>query len=67
MMSNGNFQRRILIIDDNPAIHEDFRKTLCKPNAAPAALEALEDSIFGQTDAPAPSPAPLHHSRRPSG
>ena len=22
-------RRRVLVIDDNPAIHEDFRKTLC--------------------------------------
>ncbi|WP_395751966.1 response regulator [Prosthecobacter sp.] len=47
--------RRLLIIDDNPAIHEDFRKILV-PASAPAqasGIEADEAAIFG--DIPAPS------------
>jgi len=42
--------RRILIIDDNRAIHSDFGKILRVPAEENAALAALEDSLFG--DAP---------------
>src|ERR1039457_7329460 len=38
--------RRVLVIDDNPSIHEDFRKILCPRNAA--ALDATEAAVFGQ-------------------
>ena len=42
--------RRILIIDDNAAIHHDFRKVLGAQaeHAAQAALEVLEADIFGE-------------------
>jgi CheY-like chemotaxis protein len=47
--------RRILIIDDNRAIHEDFGKILGHRNGADdSALKALEDELFGDT-----SPAPV--------
>jgi two-component system sensor histidine kinase/response regulator len=36
---------RILIIDDNAAIHDDFRKILC-PDAAPSAVDELEAALF---------------------
>lgn len=39
--------QRILIIDDNRAIHEDFRKILGKPSAADLALQAAEAQLFG--------------------
>jgi len=39
--------RRILIIDDNAAIHEDFRKLLC-PHAATSALDETEAALFGR-------------------
>ena len=47
---------RILVIDDNPAIHEDFRKVL-NPTGSQLAGELDDDeaSLFG--DAPAPSRA----------
>jgi len=38
---------RILIVDDNPAIHEDFRKVLGRPESAD--LDAAEDKLFGGT------------------
>lgn len=38
--------RRILIIDDNPAIHEDFRKILTTPAEA-GDFEAVSDELFG--------------------
>ncbi len=40
--------RRILIVDDNPAIHEDFRKVLGREEA-PQSLRALEAEMFGET------------------
>ncbi|MCX6849642.1 MAG: PAS domain S-box protein, partial [Verrucomicrobia bacterium] len=39
--------RRILVIDDNRSIHEDFRKILAPVNAADDALEAAEAALFG--------------------
>jgi len=41
--------QRILVIDDNPAIHEDFRK-IFKSDVASADLDAAEAALFG--DAP---------------
>ena len=41
-----NRNRRILIIDDNPAIHEDFRKILAGP-AESGNFEAVSDELFG--------------------
>jgi CheY-like chemotaxis protein len=40
---------RILVIDDNPAIHEDFRKILCKDRTSSSKLEAQEAMLFGST------------------
>src|SRR5688572_11466114 len=39
--------QRILVIDDNPAIHEDFRKILCPPEPASAGLQDFEAILFG--------------------
>ena len=44
---------RILTVDDNAAIHNDFRKTLGGQPGAGAQLDALEKSLFG--GAPSPS------------
>ena len=42
--------RRILIVDDNPAIHEDFRKVLgTSHNPQPELLQA-EAALFGDTE-----------------
>lgn len=38
---------RILVIDDNRAIHDDFRKILCPPNTTGKALDATEALLFG--------------------
>jgi PAS domain S-box-containing protein len=40
---------RILVIDDNRAIHSDFRKILCPSSSAP--LEVLEAALFGPEEA----------------
>jgi two-component system, cell cycle sensor histidine kinase and response regulator CckA len=45
---NAGVNRRVLLIDDNPAIHEDFRKILC-PKAENSRLDAMEVSLFGES------------------
>lgn len=41
---------RILVVDDNPAIHADFRKILCARcgAGAPPELDAAESALFGE-------------------
>ncbi len=39
--------RRVLVVDDNPSIHTDFRKILCPGSTARKNLETLEASLFG--------------------
>jgi PAS domain S-box-containing protein len=45
---------RLLVIDDNRAIHDDFRKILCPSSSAP--LDDLETALFGpqETDVKPP-------------
>lgn len=51
---------RILIIDDNASIHEDFRKILRKPlDRAGDGLAELESALFGATASPEPRPSYL--------
>jgi CheY-like chemotaxis protein len=56
--------RRILVVDDNPSIHTDFRKILCPGSPAPGRnLEALEASLFGPpSQPPATRGSPLEFS-----
>ena len=46
-MSDTATNRRILVIDDNESIHQDFRKILTPPRGS-AELEAAEDVLFGR-------------------
>src|SRR5580692_3734167 len=39
--------RHILIVDDNRAIHDDFRKILVRPDGD-GQLQELEDDLFGE-------------------
>jgi two-component system, cell cycle sensor histidine kinase and response regulator CckA len=48
----GNRLPRILIVDDNAAIHSDFRKTLGSQPAKETQLDDLEQSLFGGTVTP---------------
>jgi CheY-like chemotaxis protein len=41
--------RRILVIDDNDAIHKDFRKTLERPEEPSAKLASAKAALFGGT------------------
>jgi signal transduction histidine kinase len=50
MMMNAT-NHRILVIDDNRAIHEDFRKILAPTEPSKPALAEAEASLFGDTPA----------------
>jgi PAS domain S-box-containing protein len=41
---------RILVVDDNPAIHDDFRKILAPPTARAESLSATEALLFGEPE-----------------
>ena len=41
---------RILIVDDTPSIHEDFRKILTLPEEMTQDLDQMADSLFGKTE-----------------
>jgi CheY-like chemotaxis protein len=47
--------RRILVIDDNRAIHEDFKKILATSLQDNAGLSALEDELFGDGEPTIPT------------
>jgi two-component system sensor histidine kinase/response regulator len=49
MSATPNQNHRILVIDDNKAIHEDFRKILCPAKSAPAGMAEDEAELFGDT------------------
>ena len=53
---NHDENRRILIIDDNPSIHEDFRKILAARSPAAGALDAQEAALFGTAPTGQPTP-----------
>ena len=42
--------RRILVVDDNPAIHQDFRKILGQDVPGLNELQSTEAALFGDTD-----------------
>ena len=48
---------RILVIDDNEAIHQDFRKILGSSGAADADLAEARAALFGETSAPSTGPS----------
>jgi len=48
---------RILVVDDNRAIHDDFRKILSSPHASSAELDQAEAAIFGGAAQPVQSAA----------
>ena len=51
--------RRILIIDDNPAIHEDFNKILGRTRPSSSALDDVEASLFGEESTPRAEPGQI--------
>jgi len=52
--------RRILLVDDMPTIHEDFRKILVPQTSAKSALDATRAALFGEDVKPAAEPFELH-------
>ena len=56
MTIDPNQNHRILVIDDNKAIHEDFKKILTRPKSGATVLNDAEAALFG--DAPAPVDMP---------
>ena len=56
-MSPNNTTPRILIIDDNPEIHSDFRKVLCRNVSSDNELDELE-ALFGDEPVDPRSRAP---------
>ena len=42
---------RILVVDDNASIHDDFRKILAPPSARAESLDAAEAALFGHAAA----------------
>ena len=50
MSINPNQNHRILVIDDNQAIHDDFRKILGKKSARPGNLAEAEAALFGDDE-----------------
>ncbi len=53
-MNNGTpkLSRRILVIDDNESIHQDFRKILGPSSGTEAALAETEAALFGDSSSP---------------
>jgi len=41
---------KVLIVDDTPSIHEDFRKILMATDTSAGDLDAMADSLFGKTE-----------------
>lgn len=53
-------RRRILVIDDSEAIHQDFQRVLCpRPPEGGEELSRLEEAFFGSASVEAPSPGDL--------
>jgi diguanylate cyclase (GGDEF)-like protein len=46
---------RILVIDDNPAIHEDFEKILMRDTGVDPGMSLAERILFGDSSTPAPT------------
>jgi two-component system NtrC family sensor kinase len=53
-MTSANDNRRVLLVDDMPAIHDDFRKILAPASPARSALDATRARLFDEAP-PAPS------------
>src|SRR5579871_3686676 len=48
---NAEKNRRILVVDDNSAIHADFQKILGGGCSGPSDIQVLENQLFGEADA----------------
>jgi signal transduction histidine kinase len=57
-MSGNPSEPHILIVDDNPAIHADFRKVLGSGSHTSSRMSALESTLFGKPPVAAPVDRP---------
>src|SRR5256886_3716400 len=57
MNATSHHHRRILVIDDNRAIHEDFHKILARETHVSTGLERAEAALFGEAAPPVELPA----------
>jgi diguanylate cyclase len=57
---------RILVIDDNPAIHDDFAKILVPSSGNDAGMSRIEKILFGDAN-PAPTPPTFELQFAPQG
>lgn len=55
-MNTRPLNTRILLVDDNPAIHEDFRKILTVNDTGASDLDQEAESLFGSPQATASAP-----------
>jgi two-component system NtrC family sensor kinase len=55
MSPTAPIRSRLLIVDDNPAIHEDMGKVFASQDRAAGALEGLESALFGAQEPKAQS------------
>src|ERR1051325_402553 len=44
---NDSINRRVLLIDDNPSIHEDFRKIIAVDDTCACAIDQEAEALFG--------------------
>jgi CheY-like chemotaxis protein len=51
MSANESVLRRILVVDDNRSIHQDFRKILGGTGERIEEIRSLEESLFGESAA----------------
>jgi CheY-like chemotaxis protein len=51
---NPDMNRRILVIDDNKSIHDDFRKILAPDDPKRVLLDLAEKTLFGEPQAETP-------------
>lgn len=49
MQPAGTINRRILVVDDTPSIHRDYRKILCPEADGTGNLSSLEATLFGSS------------------
>jgi two-component system NtrC family sensor kinase len=55
--TNPHPHQRVLVIDDNPAIHEDFRKIFTPPGRLETEMAGREAALFGAAVTPEAAPS----------
>jgi two-component system, NtrC family, sensor kinase len=58
---------RILVVDDNPSIQQDFQRILAQSHGGREALDEMETLLFGAAPAASPPVGPLFHLDFASG